>query len=183
VPGDLRDFLGALVMLLVPGGRWINSGPLLYPGEIPLPRRFTSDEIFELTRRAGFQMGRIARRSAPHLLSPLGNRGRFEWILTFQAEKQLVASDEDPDGDISAGPPSWLIFPYLPVPLYSGQALFWNDNPLIAAVMRGIDGQRSVNELTTIMASEMGRADLDPRELREAVRRCLAAFHPAAAGI
>jgi hypothetical protein len=69
------------------------------------------------------------------------------------------------------------------VPSFPGQALFWNENPLITAVIKGIDGQRSVNELTAIMGSAAGRADLDPREVREAVRRCLAAFHPACGGI
>src|SRR5262249_11944639 len=46
IPPDLRDFLGVLEMVIKPCGRWINFGPLLYPLEIPLDRRFARQEVF-----------------------------------------------------------------------------------------------------------------------------------------
>ena len=85
VPGDLSAFFGQLRRLLRPGGRWINSGPLLYPAETSLGRRFSREEIFELAERAGFHVERSATESRPHLESPLNGRGKLEWVLTFEA--------------------------------------------------------------------------------------------------
>jgi len=176
VPPDLRDFLGALRTVLKPGGRWINTGPLLYPREIPLPRRFTREEVFELAARAGFQVGKSKVESGSHFVAPTNGRGRVEWTLTFQAVK---ASAPPEDRDM---PPSWLILPFLPVPTFPGHALFWHENPLIQAVVQSIDGRRSIDEVAAALSPQVAQAGLDPRDLREAIRHCLAAYHPACRG-
>ncbi len=85
IPGDLLAFFERLKRLLKPGGRWINSGPLLYPADVPLSRRFSREEIFELATRAGFQVERWTTESRRHLESPLNGRGKLEWLLTFVA--------------------------------------------------------------------------------------------------
>jgi SAM-dependent methyltransferase len=85
VPGDLLTFFERLHRLLKPGGRWINSGPLLYPADAPLSRRFSREEIFELAARAGFRVDHWATESRRHLESPLNGRGKIEWVLTFVA--------------------------------------------------------------------------------------------------
>jgi SAM-dependent methyltransferase len=85
VSGDLLAFFQRLQRLLKPGGRWINSGPLLYPADAPLSRRFSREEIFELAARAGFRIDQWASESRRHLESPLNGRGRIEWVLTFVA--------------------------------------------------------------------------------------------------
>ncbi len=85
VPGDLQAFFARLARLLKPGGRWLNSGPLLYPPETPLARRYSREEIFELAARAGFRLERWAAESRGHLESPLNGRGKVEWVLTFVA--------------------------------------------------------------------------------------------------
>src|SRR4029079_9655816 len=48
VPADLRNFITEVYRLLKPGGRWINFGPLRYRQDIPVTRRFSRDEIFDL---------------------------------------------------------------------------------------------------------------------------------------
>jgi SAM-dependent methyltransferase len=85
VPTDLPAFFAKLREVLKPGGRWINHGPLIYPVDAPLTRRFSREEIFELASLAGFQIEDWSARSAPHLVSPLTGRGKIEWVMTFRA--------------------------------------------------------------------------------------------------
>ncbi len=85
VPTDLPAFLAKLREVLKPGGRWINHGPLVYPAEAPLMRRFSREEVFELATLAGFHIEDWSARSAPHLVSPLTGRGKIEWVMTFAA--------------------------------------------------------------------------------------------------
>ena len=85
VPTDLPAFLGSLRRQLRAGGRWINTGPLLYPVDAPLARRFSREEVFQLAERAGFRIEHWASESRPHLGSPLNGRAKLEWQLTFEA--------------------------------------------------------------------------------------------------
>jgi SAM-dependent methyltransferase len=87
VPPDLRAFLATTNRMLVPGGRWINHGPLLYPPDAPLSRRFSCEEVFGLAAQGGFRIGRTSGASHPHFVSPLNGRGRVEWVLTFVAAR------------------------------------------------------------------------------------------------
>jgi hypothetical protein len=85
VPTDLPAFFAKLREVLKPGGRWINHGPLIYPVDAPLTRRFSREEIFELATLAGFRVEHWSSESAPHLVSPLTGRGKIEWVMTFAA--------------------------------------------------------------------------------------------------
>lgn len=86
VPTDLQALLRRLSALLVPGGRWINRGPLIYrPDMLPIARWYTRQEIFELAVACGFQMGAWESASQPYLVSPLTGRGLIENVLTFEA--------------------------------------------------------------------------------------------------
>ena len=86
VPPDLPAFLSAVHRLLRPGGRWINHGPLIYPVDAPIARRFSREEVFDVAARAGFRVGRWRGDSQPHLVSPLSERSKMEWVLTFEAQ-------------------------------------------------------------------------------------------------
>jgi SAM-dependent methyltransferase/DNA-directed RNA polymerase subunit RPC12/RpoP len=85
VPPDLPAFLNAVHRVLRPGGRWINHGPLIYPVDAPVARRFSREELFDLVARAGFRIERWRGDSQPHLVSPLTERGKMEWVITFEA--------------------------------------------------------------------------------------------------
>jgi ubiquinone/menaquinone biosynthesis C-methylase UbiE len=85
VPTDLSAFLHRLRRLLRPGGRWLNQGPLLYPPETPLARRYSRDEVFDLAVRAGFKVTRWQSASRPYLVSPLTGSGKIEQVLSFEA--------------------------------------------------------------------------------------------------
>ncbi len=85
VPSDLPAFLDTVHRQLKPGGRWVNSGPLIYPADASLARRYSREELFELAERAGFRIERWSSETRPHLASPLSGRARIEWLLTFEA--------------------------------------------------------------------------------------------------
>lgn len=86
VPTDLEALLRRLRALLVPGGRWINHGPLIYPpNALPIARWYSRQEIFDLSRTVGFQVDAWETASQPHFVSPLTGRGLLENVLTFEA--------------------------------------------------------------------------------------------------
>jgi hypothetical protein len=74
--------------LLVPGGRWLNHGPLIYrPDALPIARWYSRQEIFDLAGAVGFRTGGWESASQPHLVSPLTGRGLIENVLTFEASR------------------------------------------------------------------------------------------------
>ena len=85
VPQDLAAFIAVLKRQLRSGGRWLNSGPLLYPADTPLARRWSREEVFDLAEQAGFHITRWWSESRNHLASPLNGRAKVEWLLTFEA--------------------------------------------------------------------------------------------------
>jgi hypothetical protein len=88
VPTDLEALLRRVHGLLVPGGRWINHGPLVYPPDaLPIARWYARQEIFDLAGAVGFRMGAWESASEPHLVSPLTGRGLIENVLTFAASR------------------------------------------------------------------------------------------------
>ncbi|MDB4981941.1 MAG: hypothetical protein JWM82_2693 [Myxococcales bacterium] len=98
VPTDLPAFLGTANRLLRPGGRWLNHGPLVYPADAPLARKFSCEEVFALAAQAGFALGRTSEASHPHLVSPLTGRGKVESVLTFVAAKVGESKVGEPHG-------------------------------------------------------------------------------------
>ena len=88
VPVDLAELLRKLHALLVPGGRWINHGPLIYGSDaLPVAHWYSREEIFELARAVGFRIGAWEQTSLPHFVSPLTGRGLLENVLTFEATR------------------------------------------------------------------------------------------------
>ena len=88
VPTDLESLLRRVHGLLVPGGRWINHGPLIYrPDALGIARWYTRQELFDLAGAVGFRVGASESTSQPHLVSPLTGRGLIENVLTFSAGK------------------------------------------------------------------------------------------------
>lgn len=89
VPLDLGALLEPLSALLVPGGRWINHGPLIYRADaLPIARWYARQEIFDLAGQIGFRIDTWESVSQPHFVSPLSGRGLIENVLTFAARRQ-----------------------------------------------------------------------------------------------
>jgi hypothetical protein len=88
VPRDLPALVAALARLLVPGGVWINHGPLLYPERLGFEARYSSEAVVELASQAGFELLAEKRESMPYLVSPLSGRGRLEHVWSFVARRR-----------------------------------------------------------------------------------------------
>ena len=116
-PEDVRDLISTLYLMLKPGGRWVNLGPLKYALDVPISRRFAREELFDLAELAGFRVGPWESAAEPYLVSKLNGRGKVEWVLAFSATK-LEAPEEGPNSDGS--PPPWLLFRHLPHPHLRG---------------------------------------------------------------
>ena len=88
VPVDLGDLLRRVHGLLIPGGRWINHGPLIYGSDArPVACWYSRQEIFELARAVGFRVGAWEQTPLPHFVSPWTGRGLIENVLTFEATR------------------------------------------------------------------------------------------------
>lgn len=174
-PEDVRDLISTLHLMLKPGGCWVNLGPLKYDLDVPISRRFTREELFDLAERAGFRVGPWKSEAVPYLVSKLNGRGKMEWVLAFSATK-LDAPQEESES--RGGPPAWLVFRHLPIPTFDGQALFWSEASTIRMVVSSIDGRRTLDDIARLVAERAGQPDISMSQVRTAVRQCLQQVHP-----
>jgi SAM-dependent methyltransferase len=172
-PDDVRDFIGAVHRLLRPGGRWLNVGPLLYQPEVPVGLRFGREELFDLAARAGFRVDRWRTDSVPYLVSKLNGRGKVEWVLAFAATRLASGPPR-----AETGPAAWLIFPHLPVPTFPDQSMAGAAQHGYQLVIDALDGQRTIDGIAREIARKVGDPGVSHREIRAAVRKCLAEIHP-----
>ena len=175
-PEDVRDLISTFHLMLKPGGRWVNLGPLKYDLDVPISRRFAREELFDLAGRAGFRVGPWGSAAGPYLVSKLNGRGKVEWVLAFSATK-LEAPEEGSSSD--GGPPPWLVFRHLPIPTFGGQELFWSEASAIRMVVSSIDGRRTLDDIALLVAERAGQPDISMSQVRTAVRQCLQEVHPA----
>lgn len=172
VPDDLRGFVGEIGRLLRPGGIWVNQGPLIYRKGTPPACQYTIEEVVELARLAGFDVGPVSHEDGRYLCSPLKGRGRFERVFAFRATRLERAPEE------LGGTPSWLVLSHLPVPRVPGADLRVGDTDAVAAVLALADGTRSLAAIARALAERTGMAVID---LEELVRAVLRDHHPALA--
>jgi SAM-dependent methyltransferase len=176
IPADMRDFFSTVFRLLKPGGQWVNVGPLRYTEKVPLVRRFTREEIFDLIARAGFRLGSWHTASIPYLVSMLHQQGKVVWLLAFGATKAtdsvpVAATDRARD---------WILFRHLPVPTFAGQSLVVAGDPVEQMVVSAIDGQRTLEDLATLVAGHLKRPDIPRERIRRVVKEFLLQVHPLA---
>jgi hypothetical protein len=165
VPPDLREFLGVLERLLVPGGRWVHYGPLLYPPSRAVGCRFTAEEIVQLAALAGFEVGEPHVELMPFALSPLCGRGRLETCFAFAASYVGVRRCTEM--------PPWLILPYLPIPVLTKTP----PSTMSAAerlVISLVDGVRSIDDITREVVAH---TKTTVAGVKDSIRYCLAKLH------
>ncbi|HEY6078868.1 MAG TPA: hypothetical protein VIW29_08695 [Polyangiaceae bacterium] len=163
VPPDLRDFMSVLSRVLVPGGRWLNYGPLLFPPSRPAAYRYAREEVVEIAQAAGFHITHATDELVRFAYSPLAARGRLEQCIAFSAHKGSPKAD------------AWLQIPHLPIPDFPGRAELRHQSAAFNAIIALVDGRRSINDIAIQLG---GGRDVSPGAMKDAVRLCLQTLHP-----
>jgi len=163
VPPDLRDFMSVLSRVLVPGGRWLNYGPLLFPPSRPAAYRYAREEVAEIAQAAGFELTRETDELVRFAYSPLAARGRLEHCIAFSATKVEPKAD------------AWLQIPHLPIPDFPERAQLRHESAAFNAIIALIDGRRSINDIAVRLGAG---PDANLGALKDAVRLCLQTLHP-----
>jgi SAM-dependent methyltransferase/uncharacterized protein YbaR (Trm112 family) len=164
IPPDLPRLASLIHELLGPGGRWLSHGPFVYPRERPMSARYTEPELLELVKCAGFELEATDARRLAFMESPACNQGRSEQVLTFVARRIESARIAEPPE------PPWLADTSRPVPV-EALARRGVDHPFFTAVTALVDGARSIDDITAVIAATQA---IPAEALRVAVRACLA---------
>lgn len=140
--GDVRDLIAVIDEKLMPGGYWINSGPLLFTRHLPVQLKYSATEIKEFMSLAGFALIDESITNTDYLLSPLEARFRQEQVWTFSAVKPKSREETTVINGVLA---EWLVMHHLKIPQsnYSSR----DSHPLIDAILSLIDGNRSINDI------------------------------------
>lgn len=146
---DLRNLLALISRLLKPGGRWINSGPLLYSKHLVPEQRYSHEEIVELAGMAGFNLYHQELENTEFLNSPLLAKGRREQVWTFAAE----APPADFINTAASFPPPWLLLPHLPIP--QTIAADAQGQPVLIHLLSLLNNHLSLNDLAGQMAANL----------------------------
>lgn len=156
---DVREVIGTVHRLLAPGGRWINTGPLLYPPSRPPAQRYPPAEVLALTGVGGFDVETSSLQEVRYLRSPLSGHARLESVLSFVARKTAWKAGP------SAEPPAWVIARHRPIPRFPSAP---TGHPLLDRVGALLDGQRSVADVAQALAGALP-PDVDARDAAAAL--------------
>lgn len=162
VDADTADLLAVVNALLESGGTWIFQGSLAFQRRDP-GQNINLDELIELARRNGFEVGHIEESEQPYLDCPESRHGRRERIVTFAAKKTSEAASAPRQQAL----PDWLAKGRGPVPAlpsFQNQAMATR---IHAFIMSLIDGKRSLKDMAEVMEAQQ----LMPKDEAEAAIR------------
>ena len=162
---DFKQTLGVVDQMLIPGGAWLNTGPFLYPDELPEDQKYTPEELRTLLALSQFQIKSESFETHPYTHSPLNQRGRTEEVWSFVAgaapnKKHLRAAGEFSGRVRASDPPPWLLLPHLAIPRLTREGLFPTE---VANIERLIDGTRSINDLAGLLSRSIPK-EHDPMQ-------------------
>jgi len=140
--GDVRDLIAVINEKLIPGGHWVNSGPLLFTRHLPVQLKYSAGEIKEFMSLAGFSFIDETIANMDYLRSPLEARFRQEQVWTFSAEKNKSLAEKTA---IEGAAAAWLVMHHLSIP--PGNYSSRDSHPLIDAILLLVDGNRSINDI------------------------------------
>lgn len=165
VSQDLVDCVRTVNGVLRTGGVWLNTGSLAF-----FHRNdawcYSQEEVLELLKGNGFEIVATERASVPYLQSPSSAHGRVERVFSFAARKVAASPSPKPNGYA----PAWLREAGRPVPDLDEFVVASAHFLLKAQVLASIDGKRTIDEITMLVAQRYG---LQRSEARGAVERIL----------
>jgi hypothetical protein len=148
VDDELGAFATRVNELQHSGGRWINTGSLVF-AHPERAARYTLDEVIALVGDAGFARPDVSEARVPYMCSPASRHGRMESVVTFGATKQHdVRAAARPRG------PQWLERHDVPIPAlpqFQSDALTMRIYGYLATL---IDGRRSIRDIAEELVRE-----------------------------
>jgi SAM-dependent methyltransferase len=148
VDEELGRFAARINALLRSGGRWINTGSLVF-SHPERAARYTLDEVVELAVAAGFSAPDVTEARLPYMCSPASRHGRVESVVTFVATKTRTA-----DVPARKPAPDWLERHDVPIPAlpqFQSDALTMRIYGYLATL---IDGRRSIRDIAQELVRE-----------------------------
>ncbi|MBC6904555.1 methyltransferase domain-containing protein [Saccharophagus sp. K07] len=141
--GDVKDLIAVIDYLLKPGGYWINTGPLLYSGQLSFELKYSAEEILDFAQMAGFEVEKQSVEEVAHMASPLNARYHHEQVFSFSARKRTEPRPVAKPGKTAEWlTPAWLVMHHQPVPQIDFQCEMGHD--FIRNVLSLVDGKRSI---------------------------------------
>ncbi len=147
---DLAAFAARVHHWLRPGGRWVNTGSLFFQHADPA-RCYSTEEVLDIVRDAGFDSIEAAEQTVPYLASPASRHARQEQLFTFGARRD---ESERPAPATRAVAPDWLVRSDLPVPLLPDVASHVLSMRVHAFVGSLVDGRRTLRDIAAVLVSE-----------------------------
>lgn len=135
---------------LRPGGRWIGSGSLFFQHRDPA-RCYSTEEVEDIVRGAGFGSLALDERLVPYLASPASRNARHEQLVTFSAVRDAGASVLPPAHAVL---PPWLAQTDLPVPLLPEVSSRVLSMRIYAFVASLVDGERTLRDIAEVLVRE-----------------------------
>jgi hypothetical protein len=154
VPKNAADLLGTLERLLVPGGAWINHGPLIYdPARTAAAHRYTQEEFLEIVRGSRFRVSRATYESELYMASPLSSQARRETVLTFHAALGSGLSQKQEPSFLTDAAGLTVVPPFTLSPTFQPPL------PIFGQLLALCDGTRGVRELARRLVEAGDLAD------------------------
>jgi SAM-dependent methyltransferase/uncharacterized protein YbaR (Trm112 family) len=162
IDADFAAFAAGINVLLRDGGRWINTGSLVFSNP-DRAARYTLDEVRAIAAAAGFSALQVTESTTKYMCSPASRHGRVESVVTFRADKERSV----PAWPEAPALPRWLEpgdEPIPALPAFQSEALTMRIHGYLASL---IDGRRTLADI----ANELVRERLmSAAEARAAVR-------------
>jgi len=156
---DLAGFLPRLNRLLRPGGRWINTGSLVF-ARPPAARQLGLEEVLDLIVAAGFERPSVDESEVPYMRSPASRHGRIETVVTFGTERISPAVA----GVAGCREPPWLRDERCPIRRDAATEMMAVSSRIHGFILSLIDGRRSLADIVDLLVEQrlMTREDAEP---------------------
>jgi hypothetical protein len=148
IDDDFTTFAKRVNALLRDGGRWVNTGSLVFCNPDPA-LRYTLDEVRELVTTAGFAAPVVDEVQLPYMASPASRHARLESVVTFGASKTRAVVVP-----ARRRAPVWLERHDVPIPSlpsFQSDALTMRIYGYLATL---IDGRRSIRDIAQELVRE-----------------------------
>ena len=165
IPQNLKDYIPRINAKLAIGGSWLNTGSLAFFHKNQ-SWCYSEEEVIELIEKNGFEIISVKRSTINYMHSPLSAHGRIENVFSFHARKKKDVVVPEKYEYL----PDWVRDPTKPIAKQYDQEIASTKHLLEAQVLGAIDGQRSAEQIGTLVAKQY---NLQADEATHAVRRIL----------